>query len=185
MEIMKGTARSRSHQRNPDEPKTVLVQDRSAPDHLQLRTSGPWLRFRAQAWAGSLDDKLAQGVSPESQILLAVRASRLVSPHSRRQVARNWKTLLERSKRPRRTARLRPVPVISDRVVEAETSIEDMVRLLSNGLPIPVRGVAMANWLLRDGLGPIYNHQSPIDLTEAIRQATELLDPRTSLTPAA
>lgn len=135
--------------------------------------------------AGSLDRELAQGVSPESKTLLAVRACRLATPTSRRRIALNWKTLVERAHNPHRGARLSPVPVMFGRVVDAETSIEEMLQVLSSELPSPARGIAMANWVLRDGLGPIYNQHSCADLDSVVREATSLLDPRTSLNEVA
>jgi hypothetical protein len=56
-----------------------------------------------------------------------------------------------------------------------------MVPALSMALPVPARGVAMANWLLTDGAGPLYSRLCGTDLSAALRRVIELLDPAAAL----
>jgi hypothetical protein len=68
-----------------------------------------------------------------------------------------------------------------DRIVAADGQIRTMIFALSPSLPVPARGVAMANWLLTDGAGPLYNPRGDTDLSAALRRVTELLDPTAAL----
>jgi hypothetical protein len=165
--------------------KSILVADPSEPTHLLLKTNSWWLRTRARLTAGALDHELASGAAPESKPLLAARAGSLVESNTRRSIADDWRGLVDKAHRPPKAGSLRSIPIRREQVIDAESSIETMLGLLANGLPSPVRGVAMAIWLLRDGTGPIYNRDADLDLCSAVRLATSYLDPTSSLTPAA
>jgi hypothetical protein len=68
------------------------------------------------------------------------------------------------------------VPIVRDRVIEAQYQIESLADALMAPLPT-ARGVAMARSLLSDGAGPIYNRACPIDLGSAIAEVIARLDP--------
>jgi hypothetical protein len=59
-----------------------------------------------------------------------------------------------------------------DRVAAAEHDVRAMIGVLRGPLPVTVRGVAMAGYLLTDGTGPLYDRHSPIALDAAVREAT-------------
>ncbi len=52
-----------------------------------------------------------------------------------------------------------------------------MIALLSAPLPIPARGVAMANVLLTDGAGPLYNPRCDTELRRVVEATNAQLDP--------
>ena len=120
--------------------------------------------------ASSLDRKLAQGRSPESSRLLAARAQVLVSLVSRRELVNRWENLLVQARRP---PVMRNPRVLCNReyILAGESDIREMQTALLAPLPSPVRGTAMASWLLRDGTGPIYNPRLSGDLGITLREA--------------
>lgn len=65
--------------------------------------------------------------------------------------------------------------------MRAECDIRAMVSALSAPVPTPVRGVAMASWLLSDANGPLYNRHSTTDLVTLLRQSMTELDPTASV----
>jgi len=73
----------------------------------------------------------------------------------RQALARNWLDVIVCARAP--FAPLSPkVPIVRDRVIEAQYQIESLADALMAPLPT-ARGVAMARSLLSDGAGPIYN----------------------------
>jgi hypothetical protein len=134
------------------------------------------------SWRGfSLDALLAAGASPDSDRLLAARASALVNLPRRRKLANDWGWLVK-------TARERPaasvrIPLRRAQVVAAEPEILQLQNSLRAALPVPARGVAMANHLLTDATGPVYSRKSQVDLRVALRDAIRQLDPQTALLP--
>jgi hypothetical protein len=66
-------------------------------------------------------------------------------------------------------------------ITACEPEIQEMIDALLNPLPVPACGVATASWLLCNGAGPIYNGHSPEELSIAVREAIEHLDPGMSL----
>jgi hypothetical protein len=68
--------------------------------------------------------------------------------------------------------------------MEAEPVVRQMLVALVAPWPVPARGVAMANALLSDGAGPLYNRESSSDLLTALGHATHELDPSASLVSA-
>ena len=135
------------------------------------------LRFNlgARVLGISHDDKLAQGNSPETSRLLATRARVIGSMAERQALARNWLDVIVCARAP--FAPLSPkVPIVRDRVIEAQYQIESLADALMAPLPT-ARGVAMARSLLSDGAGPIYNRACPLDLGSAIAEVIARLDP--------
>jgi hypothetical protein len=161
-------------------PSTLLLLDPDDPTQLTARRNRRWDRLVARLLACALDGKLARGGSPESSRLLAARAQRLVSPVSRRVLARDWENLVRQAHR-LPVMRNPRAPLNRVRVLECEGAVQRMLDGLLAPGPIPVRGVAMASWLLRDGTGPLYNQRRSADLEDALGDATALLDPWVSL----
>jgi hypothetical protein len=145
---------------DPPVPQTACLTDR-----LQARLRG-----------AALDAALAGGCPPESSRLLAARAALLVAPGKRRAVAASWEHLVRVARRLEPSPRA-AVPVRADQVIAAEPAIDELVRLLRAGLPVPARGVAMARLPLTDPTSPVYARRAPGALTEAVRAAADQLDP--------
>jgi hypothetical protein len=162
---------------------TLLVEDGRRPGRLVCVTSSRWLGPISRLVGGRLDRQLACGRPPESNRLLAARAVWLVSASALMGLAGNWADVLERVQRPR-YPRDPCIPVCRDRVITARPEVEQLLRALAVPAPRPVRGAAMASWLLSDGSGPLYNPRSPRELDAALRETIEQLDPSLPLEPA-
>jgi hypothetical protein len=160
-------------------PTVLLLRDPDDKERLLTRPTRSRDRLIARLLAPSLDRQLAAGRPPECHRLLATRAQTLVSPEDRRALAARWEHLLEVARiQPARA--IRRVPLCRDRIVGAESAVQDMLRALEAPSPVSARGAAMASILLSDGAGPLYNRQSSVDLIAAVREATAELDPWTS-----
>lgn len=154
--------------------RTLLIADPHHPDRLAGHVNRPWLRLLARLLASRLDRRLASGLPPESGVLVAARAERLVSPLHRWTLAQNWEALLAQVHRPPAMREPR-VQVCRARIMAAEVEVRAMLRALVTPLPVSARGVALVNRLLCDGAGPLYNRHSMTDLDSLVREATTLL----------
>jgi hypothetical protein len=129
----------------------------------------------ARMLGASLDNKLAEGCAPETNQLLATRSQLIVSPTMRRALADTWLALFVEAREP--AGFLSPrVPLVLDRIVAAQTQIQELADALLAPMPTS-RGVAMARSLLSDGSGPIYNRACSTDLGLALREVIARLDP--------
>jgi hypothetical protein len=179
--LHQATRSVRSQQKGPGKkPSTLLVIDPLDPPRLTACCNRRWSRVAARLFATSLDHRLAQGRSSESNRLMAAQAQVLVSPAVRSALAQDWETILIRARRPRRMRDPR-VGLNRDGIIACESDIHLMVKALLTPLPIPARGVAMASRLLSDGTGPLFNRHCSADLGFALRSAIAQLDPSTSL----
>jgi len=139
-----------------------------------------WLRLAARLFATSLDEKLAAGQHPATSDLLAVRSQQLVAARFRRGIADSWLHLLIEVRRPYN--RLAPmVPLSRTGVLEAEDQIRSLAEALVSPLPT-VRGVAKSILMLRDGAGPLFNRNSEITVTDAVKEIIGSLDPLARVT---
>jgi len=123
--------------------RAAVDPDRAA-DCLVLVNTGPtgsWAlrpHRRRDAWLArlrrrSLDARLAAGEPPERSQLLAVRSAQLVSPASRRRIARRWDALAA-------LARAR----LARSHLDVANEIQKVADLLRTDQPVGVRGVAAA-----------------------------------------
>jgi len=159
---------------------TLLVKDPLDPQRFVARSNSVGIRLLSGVLAFSLDRRLASGVHPQSNRLMAARADRLVSPQVRRQLAQNWLDLLGDARRPP-TGQCPRVPLCRDRISSAEEVARALAGLLSTSLPVPARGVAMASVLLSDGGGPLYNRHCATDLRAVLWEVSAHLDPMVPL----
>jgi hypothetical protein len=154
----------------------LLITDPHDRQRLQTVAERPWDRLLVRVFGPTLDRQLAAGYPPEANRLLALRAQELASWRFRSSLAWHWQRLLAVVERG--TAH---VPLCQGRIADAGPVVREMSDALVVSLPTPARGVAMASTLLRDGTGPLYNRDSPVDLHEALREAIAQLDPANSL----
>ena len=115
---------------------------------------GPWPRLKARLTADRLDRELASGAPPESSVLLAVHAQRIVDPAACSTLASSVRKLIERTGR-KRPALSAQVP-ISTPTVSAAADLRAVADRLDESGPVRARGVAEVRALLRDGAGPLY-----------------------------
>jgi hypothetical protein len=159
-------------------PRTVItaVTRGSRWELIRIR-----IRDRLLArWRGlTLDAQLANGLHVEDDRLRAVRASTLTTLASHK-LATGWENVLDRTGQPRQPIDSH-VPVRPSCVLAAKDDIRQMIALLRASTPVSARGVAIANLLLTDGTGPLYNSASTSDLVATVRHAISYLDPMTDL----
>jgi hypothetical protein len=139
----------------------VLVDENEQTVVRRLR---PWQVLMARLQAGTLDQELARGDSPESCEYLGVRAQQLTSARYRRMLAASLRRMLAEADGPRGNRRFVPRKQIA---TAADELAELAERLCAPG-PVPVRGVAMACELLREGTGPLYRDGGPGALRYAV-----------------
>lgn len=127
---------------------------------LALCRVGWFDRLRARVMAPGLDRQLAHGISPDSSILLAVRARRLVQPSEGLRLA----GALERI-----AAADRPgavplrIPVNRHAVREAQRELRLLADRLRTGA-VDVQTIARVRNLVSDGTSPLYAVSSSQDL---------------------
>ena len=154
-------------ERTPREaPATLLLIEPERPLGLTLRRSPLWARVAARVLAPTLDRRLAAGHAPESGVLLAVRAQALVSPGLRRRDARLWGDLVARAARPP-VARTPRTPLNRRAIGGCAARLTEVRSRLGAPGPVSARGVAMANRLLRDGTGPLYDRRAAASRLDA------------------
>ena len=150
----------------------VVLEDEAG---LGLR----WVRLRdrvlARVRASALDAELAAGASPESSVLLALRAGQLCRPAYRQLLSHGLTRVLATAEAPARSPR--QVPVNRPAVREARIELEAVAERLGATRPVDVRGVARVSGLLTDGTGPLYQRTRPGRLRDDLRAALGALDP--------
>ncbi len=108
----------------------------------------------------------------------------LVSPRIRRQLAQRFEELQHTAAAPARRGDCR-IPLARTRIQSVAGEIAELCECLRVQLPVPVRGVALANLLLIDGTGPVYAGYSRHGLRAALRDAIRELDPSIELAGSA
>jgi hypothetical protein len=148
----------------------VLLQDGAGISARRVRL----LDRLSRALRGSrLDILLADGVSPDSNVTLALHAERLARTSERRNLAGSLKRI---------GSKPRPAPLLragSSRRIghDATQDLDELAdRLLVPG-PIDVRGVAKVRMLLADGTGPLYRRGTARDLHAEVRDALVAVNP--------
>jgi hypothetical protein len=105
----------------------------------------------------ALTQSLAEGTNPSSSPELALRASQLTSDRRRREMTKTWRRIVAEAIRPSATRLL--VSIVNQRsVLDAEDAIGALIARLQGPEPVAVKGMAMAERLVTNGLtGPLYN----------------------------
>jgi hypothetical protein len=154
---------------------TVLVAGCSAGS-LVVERPGLWDQIRARWSPGRLDRALAQGIPPETNAALALRAQRLTEPDRRRSMADSLRRILgETQEKPRPVlGRLNPGRA---RVRAARDELRRLADILDAPGPVAAGGAAQAWILLTDGTGPLYNPASRTALRAGADRAARELRP--------
>jgi hypothetical protein len=155
--------------------RSVIIIDPAERRWILLKP-GLGDRVAARAMAIKLDAELAAGAPAYGNQLRAIRAGMLVDPDRRNELANQWLQLLafQRSSRPLPVSH---VPRARLHIQTAEAAIAALAQALRIQQPVPVRGVALAEVLLTDGCGPVFNVDARRSLVEMVRDAIWHLDP--------
>ena len=131
-------------------------------------------RVRARAVGRRIDRALANGASPDADVLTALHARRLLGIRERRRLAaaltHAWLVASER-----RAVAATSVVIDRRAVAAAHPEIVDLTERLLSPQPVSVRGVAFVRTLLTSGTGPMYGLVPGRPLGAALRHAVELL----------
>jgi len=134
------------------------------------------LRMRVWAGALALDCRLAEGVWPTNSPELALRADQLTSARSRRALSGALIAAVDAARRPSRPGTAR-IPLATAGVRDAAGLLGFLARDLMTISDPPVRGVALASFLVCDPMSPLYNRQSPVTVSEIAARARAALNP--------
>jgi hypothetical protein len=130
------------------------------------------------AWrSAELDRQLAAGVEPQSSLLLALRARKLIGDRSRKRVAdglgRAHRSALRTT--PGFTAAVQPN---ARELLTVQAVLAAIDRRLRSTAPVSAAGVAILQALLTDGASALYQECEPGALASQLRAAAAALDPR-------
>jgi len=139
-------------------------------------------RLRARVRGASLDQRLAAGRAPESSLLLAARAQRIVALPYRESLARSWEHVLRAARRSAAAgtpgfAGRRAVPLNTTAIVAAERAIRELIGRLAAPLPVTAQGVAAATLPLANAASPVFSRLGPDSLADVLDAAIAQLDP--------
>ena len=153
-------------------PAVVLLEQGAG---LALRRVRLWDRVRARFRTSALDEQLAAGASPESNVALALHAGHLCRPQQRRLLAGSLAEIALSCETPAR--RRLKAPVCRHEVARARAELAVVVDRLAASDPVDVRGLARIRNLLADGTGPLYHESRPGQLRDELRAALRAMDP--------
>jgi len=125
---------------------------------------------------GRLDRELASGRLCEAAPALALRARQLVSPHERRQLARDLRGAVAYVDRVDSRPTISAVVIDRAAVRSARQAIVKLAERLEDWAPVSPRGVALTRVLLTDGLSPLYNPNSEQSAIEALWEIDDALE---------
>jgi hypothetical protein len=154
--------------------------DENVPRSLGLGLrKRPTLRARLRArWsAAELDEALTDGADPMASDELALRAAELVKPERRFELAESLERVVEQ------VAAGGPSPVPGPTILRREPIARNLSgllalvdRLRAEGLHC-LRGLAMADRLIRYGDSPLYMALDPLQLRHRTQEALAALEP--------
>jgi hypothetical protein len=147
----------------------VLLEEHSK---LGLRPVHLRDRIRARLRTMALDEQLAAGTSPESNVLLALHAARLCQPNQRRRLAGGLRTVARAAQEARRTK----APINREGVRLALHQLEAVATRLETNEPVDVSGMARVRTLLADGGSPLYRRSQSALLRRELASALVALD---------
>jgi hypothetical protein len=134
--------------------KTVLLArdtELGAPCACRCRLRD---RLRVHLSTLKLDRALAEGASPDSGLLLSLRAETLTSMANRHDLARTLRRVVADAARPLQP--MGPLPLARRCIIRHRDAIYRLADVVDRPGPIDVRGLAAVEVLLKDGGGPLY-----------------------------
>src|ERR1700760_49521 len=135
--------------------KTVLLASDREPHAPLARRCRLRHRVRAHVRALKLDRALAAGKSPDSELLLSLRAETMISMANRHALARALRRAVTDAARP-----LRPLgpalPLARREIRQHRDLMHELADALDRNVPVDLRGLAAVEVLLKDGAGPLY-----------------------------
>lgn len=134
-------------------------------------------RLRAAWHAANLDDALADGTDPLASDELALRALKLADPKNRAELARTLELVVNHVSA--RGPSPLPGPTILRRHPIARNRSELLAlawRLRTDGIHC-LRGLAMADRMIRYGDSPLYMALGPLQLRHRIEETLAALEP--------
>jgi hypothetical protein len=135
-------------------------------------------RLAAQWGARRLDRALAEGVSPETNTRLALRAQRLTEPDRRWSIAGALRRIVHDAEEDGpRLGRMMPVRPNPGTVKAATHELNELADTLDDPGPVTAHGVAQAWLLITDGTGPLYHPGSSEQLSDRAARAARQLRP--------
>lgn len=135
------------------------------------------LRLRVRWNAAQLDAALADGADPTATKLVTLRAQQLADPKHRARIARSIDHVLELSERaPAPQLYLTRAPFQLERVEHSRPQLTELAGRLEAGDAPPVKGLAMANLLVEDGMAALYTHEPSDPLRPALEAILAALD---------
>jgi len=135
-------------------------------------------RLAARLHAARLDRQLVRGVAPETDAALLLRAERLISPSTRRALARDLRRVIRDARGGHAWLEAR-IPARKREIMEVADELDELAsRLDMDAGPVAPRGVALVGMLLTDGCGPLYVTGAAGHLRAAVERAIEGLEPQ-------
>ena len=155
--------------RTDEQPATMAARP-------QARRSRPGLRLRIRVWAGSLglDCQLAEGASPTNSPELSLRAKQLSSDRSRHALSGTLMAAVDAARRSPQPTSARSTIAVAEVRAAAEPLRSLAQELVAIDDP-PIRGVALASFLVCEPASPLYNRRSPVTLGELAQRARSAL----------
>ena len=133
-------------------------------------------RLRAAWSAPELDEALANGADPLSTEELALTAAKLVEPANRAKLAQSLELVVEQvaagGPSPLGPTILRRKPIARNR-----SGLLDLAQRLRSGRFHCLRGLAMADRLIRYGDSPLYFALGPLELKHRLEEVLAALEP--------
>lgn len=150
-------------------------------DTSKAETRGPVIvervgwrdRLRARWFHLELDRALAAGVSPDTEVALAVRANLLIGRSQREGLARSLHYLVRRSNR---RPSITKAPIRRRAVEAAADDLGQLATRLLTPSSVDARGVAQVRLLLTDIKSPIFSSDVAGALQSRIAAAIQALD---------
>jgi hypothetical protein len=154
----------------------MALLDRSIPRReAGAEFASASLRLQVRLRRRRVDRLLAEGVSPTSDPQLALRAAQLTRPAVRARLAAGLRDGVRSVDESALTLRRRPqAPVDATSVQACASEMGELARALTDINP-RVRGAAIVNALLTDGLSPLYAGDQAGRLHDAILSARSAL----------
>jgi hypothetical protein len=137
------------------------------------------LHLRVWATRGRLDRALAAGAAADHSAELALRATQLSRPATRRSIAAMLSNVLEAAAEPPGAVE-REAPAQAVNRAAVVQALDDLialiVRLRDDEAPASAQGIAQAHLLAVDSRGPLYGRAPASALIAAIELAQSTLD---------